>query len=106
MGITPFQLWQLAESNKPNEVRRVQAKNPIETIEYIVHTEVLLLDYSIVRRTEAAKRQIKERRVINDLKANHYPENFIKSVDQPNIAQAKARENPKAYASIPYVKGV
>ena len=41
-----------------------------------------------------------ERRVINNLKANSYPENFIKSVDQPNNAQTKPRENPKAYASI------
>ena len=46
-----------------------------------------------------------ERRVINDLKANGYPEIFIKSVDQPNNAQPKPRENPKAYASIPYIKG-
>ena len=39
------------------------------------------------------------------LKANGYPENFIKSVDQSNIAQPKPRESPKAYVSIPYIKG-
>ena len=39
-------------------------------------------------------------------KAIGYPENFIKSVDQPNNAQPKPRENPKAYTSIPYIKGV
>ena len=53
-----------------------------------------------------ARRPREERRVINDLKANRYPENFIKSVNQPNNAQPKPRENPKAYASIPYIKGV
>ena len=40
--------------------------------------------------------QLDERRVINDLKANGYLENFIKSVDQPNNTQPKPRENPKA----------
>ena len=53
-----------------------------------------------------AQRQSKERRVINDLKANGYPGKFIKSVDQPNNTKPKPLENPKAYASIPYVKGV
>ena len=52
--------------------------------------------YSVYDRT----RRSEERRVISDLKANGYPEYFIKSVDQ------KPRENPKAYASIPYIKGV
>jgi len=32
----------------------------------------------------AAQRQSEKRRVINDLKANDYPESFIKSVDEPN----------------------
>jgi len=31
---------------------------------------------------------------------------FIKSVGQPNNTQPKPRQNPEAYASIPYVKGV
>ena len=53
-----------------------------------------------------AQRQSEERRVINNLKTNGYPQNFIKSVDQPNNAHPKPRENPKAYGSIPYIKGV
>ena len=53
------------------------------------------------------QRQSEERRVINYLEANNsYPEDFIKSVDQPNNPQPKPRENLKAYSSIPYVKGV
>ena len=55
------------------------------------------------------KKEVKrseERRVINDLKANGYPENFIKSVGQSNNTKPKPRESPKAYASIPYIKGV
>ena len=51
-----------------------------------------------------AQRQSEEPYVINDLKANGYPENFIKLVNQPNNAQPKPWENPKAYASIPYVE--
>ena len=51
-----------------------------------------------------ARRRSEERRVINDLTANGYPENFIKSVDQPNNAQPKPRENPKAYASIAHFR--
>ena len=54
-----------------------------------------------------AQRQNEERHVINKLTANGYAENFIQSVDQPsNQTKPKPRENPKAYASFPYVKGV
>ena len=47
------------------------------------------------------QRQSEKWRVINDLKVNGYPENFIKSVNQPNNTQPKPRESPKAYALIP-----
>jgi len=54
------------------------------------------------------QRQNEKRRVISDLKANGYPESFIKSVGESNRTntQPRPQENPKAYASIPYVKGV
>ncbi len=43
-----------------------------------------------------------------DLKANGYPESFIKSAGESNKinTQPRTQENPKAYTSIPYVKGV
>ncbi len=46
--------------------------------------------------------------VINDLKANGYPESFIKSAGELNKTntQPRAQENPKVYTSIPYVEGV
>ena len=47
-----------------------------------------------------AQRQCEERRVIDDLKANGC------QVGRSNNAQPKPRENPKAYASISYIKGV
>ena len=68
-----------------------------------------LLDRAKCILSTTVRRRSEERRVINDLndlKGNGYPENFIKSVDQPNNAQPKPRKNPKAYASIPYIKGV
>ena len=43
-----------------------------------------------------AQRRSEERFVINDLKANGYPENFIKSVDQSNNAKTKAPGEPKS----------
>ena len=63
-----------------------------------------LLDRAKCIPSTTARRRSKERRVINDLKANGYPKNrFIKPVDQPNNAQPKPRENSKAYAPIPYI---
>ncbi|KAL9959675.1 hypothetical protein ACROYT_G033018 [Oculina patagonica] len=55
-----------------------------------------------------AQRQNEKQRVINDLKANGYPESFIKSAGESNKTntQPRTQENPKAYTSIPYVKGV
>ncbi|KAL9989163.1 hypothetical protein ACROYT_G003680 [Oculina patagonica] len=56
-----------------------------------------------------AQRQNENQRVINDLlKANGYPESFIKSADESNKTntQPRTQENPKAYTSILYVKGV
>ena len=65
-----------------------------------------LLDRAKCIPSTTARRRSEERRVIDDLKANGCPENFIKSVDQPNNTQTKPRENLKAHASIPYIKGV
>ena len=45
-----------------------------------------LLDRAKCISSTTARRRSEERRVINDLKANGYPENFIKYVDQPNNA--------------------
>ena len=77
--------------------------NPAQSKRAVVKT---LLDCAKCIPSTTARRRSEERRVINDLKANGYPENFIKSVNQPNNAQPKSQENPKAYASIPYIKGV
>ena len=77
--------------------------SPAQSKRTVVKT---LLDRAKCISSTTARRRSEERRVINDLKANGYPENFIKSVNQPNNTQSKPRENPKAYASIPYIKGV
>ena len=45
-----------------------------------------LLDRAKCISSTTTRRRSEERRVINDLKANGYPENFIKYVDQPNNA--------------------
>ena len=75
-------------SHSPAQSKRAIAKTLLDSTKSIPST--------------TAQRQSEERRVIN-LKANgRYPENFIKSVDQPNNAQPKPRENPKAYTSIPH----
>ena len=65
-----------------------------------------LMDRAKCIPSKTTQRRSEERRVIDDLKANGCPENFIKSVDQPNNAQPKPRKNPKAYSSISYIKGV
>ena len=43
-----------------------------------------LLDRAKCIPSTTARRRSEERRVIDELKANGCPENFIKSVDQPN----------------------
>ena len=50
----------------------------------------------------------RERRVVIDIKANGYAESFIKSAGESNRTntQPRTQETPKAYASIPYIKGV
>ena len=55
-----------------------------------------------------AQRQSEKQRVVNDLKANGYPESFIKSAGESSKTntQPRTQEDPKAYTSIPYVKGV
>jgi len=67
-----------------------------------------LTDWAKCIPSTTAQRQNEKRRVISDLKANGYPENFIKSVGESNRTntQPRPQESPKAYASTPYVKGV
>jgi len=67
-----------------------------------------LMDQAKCIASTTAQRQNEKRRVISDLEANGYPESFIKSVGESNrtSTQPRPQENPKAYASIPYVKGV
>ena len=79
--------------------------SPAQSQRAIVKT---LLDRAKCIPSKTAQRQSEdqERSDINDLKVNGYLENFIKSIDQPNNAQPKPRENPKAYASIAYIRGV
>ena len=77
--------------------------NPAQSKTAVVKT---LLDRAKCIPSTTARRRNEERRVINDLAAGDYPENFIKSVDQPNNTQPKPRENPEAYALISYIKGV
>ena len=77
--------------------------SPAQSKRAVVKT---LLDRAKCIPSTTARRRSEERRVINDLKANGYPENFIKSVDQSKNAKPKPRESPKAYTSIPYIKGV
>ena len=45
-----------------------------------------LMDHDKCIPSTTAQRPSKEQPFINDLKANGYPENFIKSVNQPNNA--------------------
>ena len=54
------------------------------------------------------QRQNEKQRVVNELKANGYPESFIKSAGESSKTntQPRTQENPKAYTPIPYVKGV
>ena len=40
------------------------------------------------------------------LKANGYLGNFVRSINQPKNAHPRPGENSKAYASVPYFKGV
>ena len=67
-----------------------------------------LMDRAKCIPSTTAQRQNEKRSVVSDLKANGYPESFIKSVRELNRTntQPRPQENPKAYASIPYVKGV
>ena len=55
-----------------------------------------------------ARRQSEERHFISSLKANGYPENFIKSVNQPNNAlpNSQSLRRTQKHVSIPYVRGV
>ena len=55
-----------------------------------------LLDRAKCIPSTTARRRSEERLVINGLKANGYPENFIKSVDQSNKAKTKAPGEPKS----------
>jgi hypothetical protein len=79
--------------------------SPAQSKRAVVKT---LMDRAKCIPSTTAQRQNEKRRVISDLKANGYPESFIKSVGESNRTntQPRPQENPKAYASIPYVKGV
>ena len=79
------------------------SQSPAQNKRAVVKT---LLDPAKCIPSTTARRRSEERCVINDLKDNGYPENFIKSVDQTNNAQPKPRESPRLYVSIPYIKSV
>ncbi|KAL9963452.1 hypothetical protein ACROYT_G026963, partial [Oculina patagonica] len=79
--------------------------SPAQSKRAVVKT---LMDRAKCIPSTTAQRQNEKQRVINDLKANGYPESFIKSAGESNKTntQPRTQENPKAYTSIPYVKGV
>ena len=79
--------------------------SPAQSKRAVVKT---LMDQAKCIPSTAAQRQKEKWRVVNDLKANGYPERFIKSSGESNRTntQPRTQENPKAYASIPYIKGV
>ena len=81
-------------SHSPARSKKAVVKTPMDQAKCIPST--------------TAQRRNEKRRVTNDLRANGYPESFIKSVGESNRTntQPKPQENPKAFASIPYVKGV
>ena len=82
-----------------------RSHSPAQSKRAVVKT---LMDRPKCIPSTTTQRQNEKRRVINDLRANSYPESFIKSVDESNRTntQPRLQENPKAFASIPYVKGV
>ena len=79
--------------------------SPAQSKRAVVKT---LMDRAKCIPSTAAQRQNEKRRVVNDLKANGYPESFIKSAGESNKTntQPRTQESPKAYTSIPYIKGV
>ena len=79
--------------------------SPAQSKRAVVKT---LMDRAKCIPSTTAQRQNEKQRVVNDLKANGYPESFIKSAGESSKTntQPRTQENPKAYTSIPYVKGV
>ena len=79
--------------------------SPAQSKRAVVKT---LMDRGKCIPSTAAQRQNEKRHVVNDLKANGYPESFIKSAGESNKTntQPRTQESPKAYTSIPYIKGV
>ena len=79
--------------------------SPAQSKRAVVKT---LMDRAKCIPSTTAQRQNEKQRVVNDLKANGYPESFIKSAGESSKTntQPRTQQNPKAYTSIPYVKGV
>ncbi|KAL9966943.1 hypothetical protein ACROYT_G025090 [Oculina patagonica] len=79
--------------------------SPAQSKRTVVKT---LMDRAKCIPLTTAQKQNEKQRVINDLKGNGYPESFIKSAGESNKTntQPRTQENPKAYTSIPFVKGV
>ena len=101
--LAKLKIWQTTKTYSPQTFSVTAA---VVAPAVVICLNSLLMDRAKCIPWTTAQRKNEEPRVTNDLKANDYPRNFIKSVDQPNNTQPKPPEYPKPYASIRYVKGV